>query len=465
MKLKILFTLLVLFGFLSLFGVNQAKACSCGGGANPCGAFRAEKGVIFTGTVTEVTDSNEKYGQTIQGKARKIRIRVDEIFKGLLPSEIVTSDDGFQCDNYPFKLGGSYLIYADGVLENTENIVKVGLCSGTKPLENAQEDLRFLRPLKEGKTFSLIYGKVEKFVNHKDLPNQPLQNTKIILIKEYSIENGEYKKPKKKDRESVTYTDENGEYDFKDVQPGRYNIKTDLPINLWMPEQREFGAGGKPFCENHSFYAFTDGRISGNVVSSAGIPVGFVELRLSSVSKDAKFYQNIARTDKDGNYTFYGLSEGNYKVHIYLPYYRLDNSKPSPFESGYPYSTYYFGNVFEDREAQIVNLGNIEKLQNINLKMPPFPVKQTVSGTVVWEDGTIPENAVISYRIKKFGGTYQRYAIAKKDGTFSFQIYEEFEYEFIASNNSNEVRGYSEWLSFSKDELKNPIRLVLKPAN
>ena len=173
MSKKLLLKTFFLSAFL-LLGFQQAMGCSCRGGANPCGFFRASSGVAFIGTVTNVVDADEKYGQPIKGKARKITIKVGEIFKGSVPTEIITSDDGYRCDNFPFKLGNTYLIYAGGVVENTENIVKVGLCSGTKTIENAQEDLKFLRPLKEGKTFSILYGKVQKTVNGEEKSYEPL---------------------------------------------------------------------------------------------------------------------------------------------------------------------------------------------------------------------------------------------------------------------------------------------------
>lgn len=462
MKKNLKLMLFVLSALL-FCGFQQATACSCKRGANPCGFFRASGGIAFIGTVTNVVDANEKYGKPIKGKARKITIKVDEIFKGSLPEEITTSDDGYKCDNYPFKLGKTYLIYAKGVLENTENIVPIGLCSGTTPIENAQDSIIFLRQLKSGISPSILYGKLQKPVDYEKRLFEPLPQTKIVLTKLYAIENGQYKTPKKKDRIIKTLTNENGDYKFENLPSGQYKLSAELPNDLWMPESREFFTGGTPSCDAYPLYAYTNGKISGRVVSAEGIPVGFLKLRYSPTEKNAPSYYYEAQTDKDGNYTFYGMSEGKYKISVYLQGYRLDNSKPSPFESGYPFWNYYFGNTFDDKKAQVINLGYTEKLQNINLKMPAFPVKQTVNGTVFWEDGTPAKNGVVTYRIKSLGDNYRRYAIAKEDGSFSFEIYEEFEYELLASNNSSEIQGYSEWLSFSKDELKNPIKLVMKP--
>lgn len=463
MKRRLTFSIIFLIVFL-LFGFENAKACDCAGGANPCGFFRGTNGGAFVGTVTSVTGSNEKYGQPIKGTARKITIRVDEVFKGSLPGEIITSDDGFGCDNYPFSLNRTYLIYSNGVVENTGNIVKVGLCSGTSPIENAQESIDFLRRLKQGENISILYGRVQKAVNDEKNLYQPLAKTKVVLTKEFAAANGQYKKPKKKDRTTETLTDQNGEYRFENLADGQYKLSVVLPDNLWMPETRSFGAGRKQFCENRSLNAYTDGRISGNVVTSDGMPIGFLKLGISPANANTRFYYGEAQTDKDGNYTFYGLSEGAYKIHIYLPYYRLDVSKPSPFESDYPFKTYYFPNVFEDRQAQIINVGFAQKLQNVNIKMPPFPAGQTINGIVVSEDGTPVDKAEINYKIKNIGDNFGRYIYSKGDGTFSIPIFEEFEYEVVVyKRDKNDKLFLSKAVTIGKNDVKNQLKLILKP--
>ena len=63
-----LLRLLVVSLFLLLYGAESVEACSCKSNLNPCAAFRSEGGVIFTGTVSEVFYSSEKYGKPIGGQ-------------------------------------------------------------------------------------------------------------------------------------------------------------------------------------------------------------------------------------------------------------------------------------------------------------------------------------------------------------------------------------------------------------
>ena len=142
----------------------------------------------------------------------------------------------------------------------------------------------------------------------------------------------------------------------------------------------------------------------------------------------------------------------------------MDVSKPSPFESDYPFKTYYFPNVFEDRQAQIINVGFAEKLQNVNIKMPPFPAGQTINGIVVSEDGTPVDKAEINYKIKNIGDNFGGYIYSKGDGTFSIPIFEEFEYEVVVyKRDKNDKLFLSKSMTISKNDLKNRLRLVLKP--
>lgn len=461
MKKRFVVSIGFLFG-LFIFSIQIVSACTCSGGANPCSFYRGEGGVAFIGTVTNIISLNEKYGQPIQGKARKITIKVDEIFKGNVPGEVVTSDDGFRCDNYPFKMGVSYLIYSKGILENTENILPIGLCSGTAPVENAQDAINFLRQLKNGAMPSMLYGKLQRVINDEKNPYQPLAKTKVVLTKTYSIENGQYKKPDKKERQIETVTDENGDYKFENLKTGKYKLSAVLPEDLWMQEYREFGAGGTPSCDFHPLYAYTNGSISGNVVNADGTPARMT-LRISPVDTNTRSFYGETRTDEKGNFTFSGLNEGRYKISTRLNSYSLDGARSYLFSGDFPYSSFYFPNTFESDEAEVVSLGYNQKIQNVNFKMPPAPVKRNISGTVVWENGKLVEKGVIYYRIKKSGINSSRYEFAKEDGTFSFQIYDQFEYEVSASNNSQENYGSADWALLDKADLENQLKLILKP--
>lgn len=94
--------------------------------------------VIFSGTVESVRASGEwQLGVTMT---------VNDGWKGLEASErsevtVYTATDSAAC-GYAFEEGEEYLVY--GYRDEETGVVRAGLCSATKPLEQAEEDLALL---------------------------------------------------------------------------------------------------------------------------------------------------------------------------------------------------------------------------------------------------------------------------------------------------------------------------------
>lgn len=145
--------------------------------------------------------------------------------------------------------------------------------------------------------------------------------------------------------------------------------------------------------------------------------------------------------------------------------YRTDVSKPGLFKMDYPYWDWFFPGVFEESRAEAVKLTAAETIRNADFKMPPFPVERTVSGTIILEDGTPVKDVPIYYRVKGKEESSRQYAPIKDDGSFSFQIYEEFEYEVLAANYDvkSDKRFSSERYVINRENFKDRIKLVLKP--
>jgi hypothetical protein len=448
--------------FFVLFGTMAAQACSCAGDANPCGFFSGPNGAAFIGTVTDVVSSNEKYGKTTKGGSRRITIKVDEIFKGNLPSVVETSDDGFSCDNFPFALGKSYLVYTKGVLENTTNIVPVGLCSGTQLVEKAAEAIDFLRQLRDGKQISILFGKVQAASEDANSQFKPLSDVKVVLTTIWTTDsNGKYSTPRKNEKGLITRTNDKGEYKFENLPRGRYRVNPVLPQGLWIPESREISTGGLPSCDSYPLTAYTNGSIAGKATTSEGDPVS-TNLRISRVGNPFPYYGNETRSDLDGNFIFNGLSAGEYELSVYLHGYRIDSSKDSPFNSSYPYSHWFFPGTFNQKETVKIRLGHTEKRNDIRLQMPPFPKRRTITGTVMWEDGTVPASAMVTYTPKTGTSLSSRYAMTKEDGSFSLEIFDEFDYEFIAGNNHPTIRAYSERIFFKSGMIPNQLKMIIR---
>jgi len=78
---------------------------------------------------------------------RHVQIRVMEAFRGVEAQELEFIT-GFSSCEFNFKENKSYLIYA-GRHEGSQQLT-TGACSGNRPIESAQEELKYLRGLKSG---------------------------------------------------------------------------------------------------------------------------------------------------------------------------------------------------------------------------------------------------------------------------------------------------------------------------
>ena len=76
---------------------------------------------------------------------RVVRIQIAEVLTGVDPGqkeiEILTGRGGGDC-GYSFQSGVDYIIYA---YKNSEGRLETGICSRTRPLTQAAEDLAYLR--------------------------------------------------------------------------------------------------------------------------------------------------------------------------------------------------------------------------------------------------------------------------------------------------------------------------------
>lgn len=123
-------------------GVEPAAACSCAGLPAPAEALRAAD-VVFEGTVLGAPDAvRAQLGIEGYSGAARFRFAVARYFKGQQGSEaaIYTIDQESACGRR-YAAGTTYLVYGrmlpDGVLTDS-------LCSRTRPLEDAEEDLALL---------------------------------------------------------------------------------------------------------------------------------------------------------------------------------------------------------------------------------------------------------------------------------------------------------------------------------
>ncbi len=131
--------LFFIFIIISLISVNIASACSCAQNPLPTGALQ-DSTAVFAGKVTNIEVPS---GLVIISSADPVKVtfEVSKLWKGQSYKTLVvtTSRDGASC-GYSFKEDEEYVVYTYG----EENKLSTNICSRTKLLSNAQEDLAAL---------------------------------------------------------------------------------------------------------------------------------------------------------------------------------------------------------------------------------------------------------------------------------------------------------------------------------
>ena len=206
---------------LMLASAGEALACSCMPSGPPCqGAFEVD--AVFAGTVSSISAIPAEGPPLRPNEARLPRaLRVEFVdvqgFRGVQGAAltILTAGSGPAC-GYTFTQGQRYLVYASRNSDGTGLIT--GICSRTRLLADAGEDLRFLQGLPaERSARARIYGAVvhsERDPWTGAVRATPVPNVIVTASGPAGAFNGS--------------TDAAGRYEVM-VPPGKYEVSAVLP--------------------------------------------------------------------------------------------------------------------------------------------------------------------------------------------------------------------------------------------
>lgn len=217
--MKLVFIAITAFAFVTL-SEDNALACSCLQSA-PCQAY-GEASAVFVGTVIDsriVTTKRDKY----QRSRRAVRLSVDTPFRGIRGSEveITTGMGGGDC-GFGFVPNEKYLVYAS----EHEGKLYTGICSRTRSISRAAEDLSYIRGVKTAKPGATISGKVVRSQRSKNgrYESLPFADVKIMMA-------GQTKREIK--------TDRTGYFRVEGLSAGEYVVKVSVPLGLQVSGSNE----------------------------------------------------------------------------------------------------------------------------------------------------------------------------------------------------------------------------------
>src|SRR6185436_12380615 len=148
----------------------------------------------------------------------------------------------------------SYLVYA--YLNPKDKKLYANICSRTRPLSEAGEDLEYVRNLAKTKPGATISGVVNRDRHVKAdgayQPPDPASGVRVIVEG-----NG-------KSVEAVT--DNSGQFLIPALQPGKYKVRVTVPDGLWTSEAERGVEVQEKGCAVVGFTLETDTSLSGKII-------------------------------------------------------------------------------------------------------------------------------------------------------------------------------------------------------
>jgi 5-hydroxyisourate hydrolase-like protein (transthyretin family) len=445
----------ILLAFIAvlIFSAPPARACSCAfGGGAPCQEYwRAD--AVFAGTVVSSGKISVDHG-SYKSDMRVLHMTVEQPIRGIQTAEldVITGWGGGDC-GYEFQLGKRYLVYA--YREEKTNRLSTSICTRTRPLAEADDDLTFIRALPTSGMEGLVFGKVGRRNHHW---KEGEQWYKPVPDAELTIES-----------ETTQYqaqSDAKGNFRVEKVLPGKYLVKLKLPPGLIRNSLRkdegaaiveneiEVAARG---CAETDFYLESDTRVSGRVLDAKGNPAANLPLNMRGASSDQRNINTFlsATTDTDGNFEFQIVPPGDY-----LLGFRIMNSSQA---DDTPYPRTFFPGVNAKALAKVVSVKEGESLQRLVLQMPPQLTPRAVEGVVVWSDGRPATGASVYLNlIEEVEMTAFSSAQVDEQGRFTLKLYEGMEYKVSATRQGSAGKYVqSDWIELPINFPKEPIKLVL----
>jgi hypothetical protein len=401
---------------LSAAGVRSVDACSCFENP-PCAAvWKAD--AVFVGTVTERVQ--EPIGGSLSWTVHNVVVNqrlhgtVDSVLtlvSGNRPSaeqiEASRSHTALgwvwsSCD-FDFEPGRQYVIYAR---KTADSRWTTSLCSGTKLIEKAAEDLDYIATIPAAEPTGRVYGSIERTVANPRNPASPhvipASGTTVALTSAAT--------------RLTARTDSKGRLDVR-VPPGDYTIAPVVPQAVRVygaPVRASVPARG---CAPVHFSLTANGRIEGRVVRADGTPgsrasVDVVPADLPAGERPDSFTASASgTTDENGRFAIDAILPGRYVVAV--------NARAGPRLVA-PYPTTYFPGVGR-RDARVVEVGEGERRTGFTIVVNPLP-ETTVSGVVVFDDGRPVVDANVTAAPVDHRGMIMGSARADGSGAFELRL-------------------------------------------
>jgi hypothetical protein len=308
-----------------LSSARDALACSCVSSGPPCEAAWSVK-AVFVGTVRAI--------EPIEGTAnapmffhRRVTLDVDQGFINMPAKTVVvsTGSGGGDC-GYRFTVGKRYLVYAS---DSEASGLVTGICSRTRPIEQADEDLKYLKAIPAA-TGGRVYGRILESrwdpADEHPVDYGPMEGIRV------SVQGPTFQKD--------AVTDAHGRFEVLNLPVGKASVQVFAPFGFDARYlTREVDLRDARACGALDFQLMMRATVSGAVVDASGQPLAGIEVEAIAAELagfDPPPYQYPVKTDARGIFQFEMLSPGSYVfgINITKPRYGGQRKGTSIFLPG-----------------------------------------------------------------------------------------------------------------------------------
>ena len=296
---------------LLLLSGSQApvEACTCGRAAPTCTGIDprdATVRAVFVGTVLSVV---AVYGDSPIARAEgipnrySIRLRVDEAFTNLGVKEIEVSTNSTSACGYEFTPGETYFV--DASPGATDSVFYVGLCSRTKPLADAGDEVELLRAAVRGPAQTRIFGDVWLHAREGG-STRASGGLKVVAYGSGS--------------EYTTITDAHGQFRFVNLPAGSYRIRAWRNDGFSKEATVEPTLSAAQPCAQVDFGFRPGGRIAGTVLDSKATPALGIYVLVKDLTpfgqreQGPDTFETVA--SRNGRFEIDGLPPGRYATEV-----------------------------------------------------------------------------------------------------------------------------------------------------
>ncbi len=367
---------------------------------------------------------------------------VDHSYKGDLKDSVELFDDGM-CDGPLLETGKQYLMYT---WRTPTNAIPARGCTRSRQVEDAGEDLEFLKQYSTGSVKTHINGTVVLFPDDRnDASSAPLKDVLVRL-------SGDGHK-------FETKTDALGRYSFSGVPSAKYTITASLEgyRHESIPQDSfTLHANG---CVETSLAMKIDRRVEGVVRDGEGNPVTGALVQIVPTTPGLKAWERPILLDisqQGGHYAIDGIPPGEFYLGV--------NIAGAPTKES-PYPVTYYPGTQDGSLATRIHVVPGASVQDFDLTVSGKLPLVEVHGTIVDPNGNPPPpDSHPEVRIKEpdlSGQIEQRSIVVDSQGRFTFELSEGVRYSAFAFWGPVLKQMYSAPVAFTPSAETNHLNLVV----